>query len=124
MQSGDDLQNVWMMFDHVKHVQGWATMACHIYDLVYYKVMMIAVSDMQFEDMEVQCILWRKLNVVIERKRLGMPFSRGSWRMVHKQTRILFALFMGLEILRSRWLTKGRPAFSIGLNLSTNIPGR
>jgi hypothetical protein len=27
MQPSDDLQNVLMMFDHVKHVQGWTTMA-------------------------------------------------------------------------------------------------
>jgi hypothetical protein len=47
MQLGDDLQNAWMMFGHVKHVQGWTTMACHVYDLVYCKVMTIAVCDMQ-----------------------------------------------------------------------------
>jgi hypothetical protein len=52
MQSNDDLQNVWMMFNHVKHVQGRTTMAYHIYDLVYYNVMMIAVYDMQFKDTE------------------------------------------------------------------------
>jgi hypothetical protein len=46
MQSSDDLQNAWMMFDHVKHVQGWMTMACHIYDPIYYKVMMVIVYDM------------------------------------------------------------------------------
>jgi hypothetical protein len=56
MQLGDDLQNAWMMFDHVKHVQGWMTMAYHIYDLIYCKVMMIVVYDMQSEDTKVQCI--------------------------------------------------------------------
>jgi hypothetical protein len=40
MQLGDDLQNVWMMFDRIKGVQGWTTMAYHIYDPVYCKVMM------------------------------------------------------------------------------------
>jgi hypothetical protein len=63
MQSSDDLQNVWMMFNHVKCVQGWTTMARHICDLVYCKVMMIAICDMQFEDIEAQCIMWKKLNV-------------------------------------------------------------
>jgi hypothetical protein len=53
MQLGDDLQNVWMMFNHVKWIQGWTTMASHIYDSVYYKVMTITVYDMQFEDIEV-----------------------------------------------------------------------
>jgi hypothetical protein len=46
MQLGDDLQNVWMMFDHIMRVQGWMTMACHIYDPIYYKVMTIAICDM------------------------------------------------------------------------------
>jgi hypothetical protein len=46
MQLGDDLQNIWMMFDHVKRGQGWTTMAYHIYESVYYKVMMIAIYDM------------------------------------------------------------------------------
>jgi hypothetical protein len=76
MQLGDDLQNAWMMFNHVKHVQGWMTMACHIYDPVYFKVTMTTVCDMQFEDTKAQCILWRKLNVVIERKGLGMPIFK------------------------------------------------
>jgi hypothetical protein len=56
MQSNDGLQNVWMMFDHVKCVQGWTTMAYHIYDIVYCKFMTIAICDMQFEDMEVRCM--------------------------------------------------------------------
>jgi hypothetical protein len=53
MQPNDDLQNVWMMFNHGKPVQGWTTMAYHVYDSVYYKVMTITVCDMQFEDTKV-----------------------------------------------------------------------
>jgi hypothetical protein len=34
MQSRGDLQNCWLMFDHVKHVHEWTTMACNIYNLV------------------------------------------------------------------------------------------
>jgi hypothetical protein len=77
MQVGDDLQNVWMMFDHVKHVQGWTTMAYHSYDLVYCKVMMNVICDMQSKDMKAQCILWKKLNAIIEKKGLGMPIFKG-----------------------------------------------
>jgi hypothetical protein len=44
-------------------------MAFHIYDLVYCKVMIITVRDMQFENKEAQCILWKKMNVVVEKKR-------------------------------------------------------
>jgi len=29
MQPGGDLQNGWMMFNHMKD---WTTMACHVYD--------------------------------------------------------------------------------------------
>jgi len=34
MQLAGDLQNVWIMFDHVKHVVIWIIMACHVYDLL------------------------------------------------------------------------------------------
>jgi hypothetical protein len=34
MQLIGDLQNVWIMFDHVKHVAIWTIMACHVYDLL------------------------------------------------------------------------------------------
>jgi hypothetical protein len=50
MQLGDDLQNMWIMFNHVKRVQAWMTMAYHIYDPIYCKVMTIVIYDMQFED--------------------------------------------------------------------------
>jgi hypothetical protein len=81
MQPGDDLQYLWMMFDHIKRVQGSTTMAYHIYDPVdYYKVTTIEVCDMQSKDTKAQCILWRKLNVVVEKKGSRVrPFSRGSW---------------------------------------------
>jgi len=77
MQPGDDLQSAWMIFDHVKQVQGWMAMASHVYDLVYCKVMTIVVCDMQSKNKEVQCILWKKLNMVVEKKRWGMPIFKG-----------------------------------------------
>jgi hypothetical protein len=46
MQPRGDLENSWMMFDHVKRVQGWMTMACHVYDPIYCKVMFIDIFDM------------------------------------------------------------------------------
>jgi hypothetical protein len=57
MQPRGDLENEWLMFDHVKRVQAWTTMACHVYDAMYYKVITIAVYDMQLEDTKVQCIM-------------------------------------------------------------------
>jgi hypothetical protein len=42
VQPGEDLENAWMMFDHVKRVRQWTTMACHVYDSTYCRVMTIA----------------------------------------------------------------------------------
>jgi hypothetical protein len=47
MQPGGDLEDAWMMFDHVKRIKKWTTMACHVYDSTYCRVMIIAVCDMQ-----------------------------------------------------------------------------
>ena len=67
MQAGGDLQCTWMMFDHVKRVKEWTTMACHVYDSLYCKVMTIAVCDMQLEDCTPQVLFWRNLNSVVQR---------------------------------------------------------
>ncbi len=53
MQLARDLQNGWIMFDHVKRVASWIIMACHVYDLVYCKVMTIVICDMQSDDTKV-----------------------------------------------------------------------
>jgi hypothetical protein len=50
MQLGGDLEHAWIMFNHVKRVKNWTTMACHVYNSVYCRVMTIAVYDMQSED--------------------------------------------------------------------------
>jgi hypothetical protein len=42
------------MFDHVKLVADWTTIACHVYDLAYYKMMSITICDMQYENIEAQ----------------------------------------------------------------------
>ncbi len=46
MQPARDLQNTWIMFDHVKCVVGWTIMACHVYDPMYCKVLTISICDM------------------------------------------------------------------------------
>jgi hypothetical protein len=35
-----------MQFDHVKRVKKWTTMACHVYDSTYCRVMTIAICNM------------------------------------------------------------------------------
>ena len=67
MQPRGDLECAWMMFDHVKRVKDWTTMACHVYDSLYCKVMTIAVCDMQSEDCTAQVLFWRNLNSVVQR---------------------------------------------------------
>jgi hypothetical protein len=46
------------MFHHVKCVASWITMAYHVYDHVYYKMLTIVVCDMQSEDTEVRQLMW------------------------------------------------------------------
>ena len=50
MQVGGDMKNSWIMFDHVKRLKDWTTMACHVYNSRYCKVLTIACCALQFED--------------------------------------------------------------------------
>ena len=65
MQVGGDFEDAWIMFDYVKRVRGWTTMACHVYDSSYCRVMTIACSDMQSEDTAAQILFWQNLNSVL-----------------------------------------------------------
>jgi hypothetical protein len=77
MQLGGDLQDVWMMFDHVKRVKKWTTMACHVYDSTYCCVMTIAVCNMQSKDATAQSVLWKNLNVVLAKHGVPEPTFKG-----------------------------------------------
>jgi hypothetical protein len=66
-----------MMFDQAKHIQAWTTMACHVYDAAFCKVRTIAICNMQLEVMEVQCIMWKKLNKVMEKNGVEKPNFKG-----------------------------------------------
>ena len=77
MQSSSNLEDAWMMFDHVKCVKKWTTMACHVYDSTYCRVMTIAVCDMQSKDVVAQSILQKNLNVVIARHGIPEPKFKG-----------------------------------------------
>jgi hypothetical protein len=59
MEPGGDLENAWMMSDHVKRVKGWTTMAAHVYDGTYQRVMTIACCDFQSEDKDAQVFFGR-----------------------------------------------------------------
>jgi hypothetical protein len=77
MQLGGDLQNTWIMFDHVKRVKKWTTMACHVYDSTYCRVMTITVCNMQSEDAAAQSVLWKNLNVVVAKHGVPKPKFKG-----------------------------------------------
>jgi hypothetical protein len=76
MQPVGDLQDAWIMFDHVKLVKKWTTMACHVYDSTYCSVMTIVVCDMQSEDVAVQSVLWKNLNVVVAKHSVPIQVQR------------------------------------------------
>jgi hypothetical protein len=41
-----------------KRVEGWITMACHVYDPINFRVMTIVMFDMQVKDVEFQVLMW------------------------------------------------------------------
>jgi hypothetical protein len=80
MQPGGDLENAWLLFDQVKRVQEWTTMACHVYEATYYKVLTIAVSRLS---------LWTSFRKTrSERCRLDM-FGRPHVRAHIRDCRLL-----------------------------------
>jgi hypothetical protein len=77
MQPGGDLKDAWIMFNHVKRIKLWTSMACHVYDSAYCRVMTIAVCDMQSEDAAAQMVLWKNLNNVMARHGVPEPQFKG-----------------------------------------------
>jgi hypothetical protein len=65
------------MFNHVKLIKKWTTMACHVYDSTYCHVMTIAVCDMQAKDVVAQSVLWKNLNVVVAKHGVPKPKFKG-----------------------------------------------
>ena len=77
MQRGGDLQNCFVMFDHVKRIKPWTTIAYQVNDSTYCKVTTIAACDMQTEGTEGQLIFWRCLNKVMEKNGMENPYFKG-----------------------------------------------
>ena len=77
MQPNGDLEHAWIMFDHIKRVTNWTTMACHVYDATYQRVMTIACCDFQSEDKDAQIIFWKNLNHVMARHGVPLPQFQG-----------------------------------------------
>ena len=68
-----DLENAWMMSDHVKRVKRWTTMAAHVYDETYQQVMTISCCDFQSEDKDVQVLFYQNFNHVIAQHGIPHP---------------------------------------------------
>ena len=65
MQPSDNLEHAWLMFDHVKRVYGWTSMACYVYDSTYQQVMTIACCDFESKDMDAHMIFWKNINLIM-----------------------------------------------------------
>lgn len=77
MQPGGSLENAWLVIDHVERVKDWNSMACHVYDSTYCKVMNIAICDMQSEDTKSRWFMWYALNCVMANYNLPNPNFKG-----------------------------------------------
>ena len=71
------MENSWIMFDHVKRVKDWITIACHVYDSRYCKILTIACCDMQSEDDTTQTFFWNNLNVVMAKNSVSKVNFKG-----------------------------------------------
>jgi hypothetical protein len=77
MQPGGDLEHAWIMSNHVKRVAKWTTMACHVYDRTYQRIMTIAYCDFQSEDKDAQVLFWHNLNHVMAWYGIPKPHFKG-----------------------------------------------
>ena len=94
MQPKGNLENTWIMFNHVNQVRQWTTMVCHVYDSTYRRVMTIACCNMQSEDNDAQMVFWKNPNAS-----RGLT-SRDSWWIVRMQTTMPSASYTGT----ARWI--------------------
>ena len=74
IQPSRDLEDTWIIFNYVKCVKHWTTMGCYIYDSAYYRVITIAVCNMQLKDATAQIVFWKNLNDVMTRH--GIPKTK------------------------------------------------
>ena len=76
MTSGD-LKDAFVMFDHIKRIHQWTTMAAHVYDHHLQRLLTIAVCEMKLVNKENQIKFWKIFNEVVGCARLPKPKFRG-----------------------------------------------
>lgn len=77
MHVGGDLQDVWVMFDHIKHLKRYTTFTCHVHDSHYCKTMTIVICDMMSKIHDAQAYLWHGLNNAIPKHGVHNVNSKG-----------------------------------------------
>ena len=103
MQPGSNFKLAWMMYDHIKCISSWTTMACHVYDSTYQHVMTIACDNFQFEDKDAQVVFLKNFNHVMARHGVPNPHFKGfiadsahvNWNVV----RIVYGSSVLLQII-------------------------
>ena len=78
MQPSRDVAHYWIMSDHVIRVAKWATMACHVYDKTYQRVMTIIYYDYQSKDKDAQVFFWHNTNHVMAKHGIPSLISKAS----------------------------------------------
>ena len=67
MQLGGDLENEWVMFDHVKRMKDWTIFGIHVYDPDCCSIMTIVVCNMQSKKADAQERVWLSLYAIMEK---------------------------------------------------------
>ena len=92
MQVEGDMENAWILFDHVNRLKDKTTLACHVYNSKNCKVLTIACCDLQYEDGVAQTFFWENLNSVMSENGVLKVYFKGiitysaqaNWNAVKK----------------------------------------
>ena len=77
IQVEENMKNSWIMFNHIKHMKDWTTLACHVYDSKCCKVLTITCCDMQSVDGATQTLLWENLNSIMVKNEVSTVNLKG-----------------------------------------------
>ena len=103
MQCGGNMENLWVMFDHVKILRDWTTMACHIYDNKYCKVLTITCCDMHLKNVQAKLFFVRISMLSCWRMVSSMWISNVSWQTMLKLIGLPWGRFTVIMTLLFCW---------------------
>ncbi len=98
------------------------TMACHVYNHAYYKMMTIVIHDMQSKDIRVEQIMWTKFYETMLKNEFPKPKFKGFMTDNAQTNWKLSKLLMVMGTFLSRWLIKSAHVYSIRLNCLIGTP--